>query len=406
MNRGLFIIFLFSSIILSAQEKDTIIFKNGIDKPNTTTTHHFGLFHLRINQNFKEQPVQRTTFQFSVESGNSFHPSVEMYLPLDPAIREQFSNTVWHERRFQFIDQQTTPTEYSNIEIDAVFKVFRFDLHTKIAKKHELGITLRTFMPTRGRLPFSVFTSDESIEWFHSNIAGGEDAFGRRFFGLNQVSVEYLDRNNRRVSLKNNQFIFAGIELNHFYYPQLFDASKNIYTNFGSHVSINTSKYNPSLDIGLSANISKKWILKNSNEFRFGFGTAILRKRAIEYGDPVDFGNNLLVGSGEINLEFTKYTSKGNYHSFAINYQQQTRYNKGEEQDYYFLNGGTTWQDINAGWHNGFSTLYESLSTYTFLYTYGKRNFKISLYMQEDLKVNNAPDLQTGVSIKIPLTKL
>lgn len=405
MFRGILLLFLFSTIVLSAQERDTLVLKNGIDKPNSTTSHHFGLFHLRINQNFKERPVQKTTFQFSVESGNTFHPFVEMYLPENPIIREQFSNTHWFDRSFQFIDQQTTPAEYSNIHIDAVFKVFRFDLQTRISDKHELGITLRTFMPTEGHYPFSFFSGDESIEWFHSNIAGGEDAFGRRFFGLNKVAIEYTDRNKRTLSLKNNQFVFAGIEVNHFYYPTIFDSSKNIYVNLGSHLGINTTKYNPSLDIGLSANISKKWKLQNNNEFRFGFGISGLRKKAITYGSSVDFGNNLWMGSGETTLEYTKYTKKGNYHSFGINYQLQTPYNKSKEEDYYYLDGGTTWQDINQGWHNGFSTLYDTLSVYTFQYTYQRKNFGISLYFKEDLKVNNAPDLQTGVSIKIPITK-
>ena len=110
------------------------------------------------------------------------------------------------------------------------------------------------------------------------------------------------------------------------------------------------------------------------------------------------------MGSTELNFEFTKYTAKGNAHSFSLNYQLQTRYNKREEADYYQLRS-LDWQDINAGWHNGFSTLYETLTIYTLFYTYHRKNFNLSLYLKEDLKVNNAPDLQTGISIKIPLRK-
>ena len=109
-----------------------------------------------------------------------------------------------------------------------------------LSKKHELGISLRTFIPTKGNFPFTIFTNDQSIEWFHSNIAGGEDPFGRRFFGLNQFAVEYTDRNNRTLSLRNNQFIFAGIEINHHYYPTIFDTEKNLFLNLGSHLGINT----------------------------------------------------------------------------------------------------------------------------------------------------------------------
>ena len=404
MVQRLFLFFLFFSVLLSAQEKDSLVLKNGIDKPNTTTAHHFGLFHMRINQNFKERPVNKTSLSFTLESANSFHPFVEMYQPLDPTERERLSQQIWYNRGFQFIDQATTPADYSNIHIDAVFKVFRFDLETKISKKHELKFTARTFMPTKGNFPFTIFTNDQSIEWFHSNIAGGEDPFGRRFFGMNQMTVEYTDRNNRTLSLNNNQPIFAGVEVNHFYYPDFFKPEKNIFINFGSHLGINTSKYNPSLDLGISANIHKKWELENKNEFRVGLGFSGLRKGIIRYGDPIEFGNNLFLGSGELNVEFTKYTRKGNYHAFSANYQLQTRYNKNEEREYYVLDGGTTWQDTNAGWHNGFSTLYETLTVWSILYTYGREKSAISLYIQQDFKLNNAPDLETGISLKIPIS--
>ena len=269
----------------------------------------------------------------------------------------------------------------------------------------DLKFTARSFMPTEGNFPFTIFTNDQSIEWFHSNIAGGEDPFGRRFFGMNQMTFSYQDRNGRSINLRNNQFIFSGIEINHFYYPKLFKPEKNIFVNFGSHLGINTSKYNSSLDFGISANIHKKWTLKNKNEFRLGIGLAGLRKGFTTFGDPIEFGNNSFLGSGEINFEFTKYTRKGNYHSFSGNYQLQTTYNKREEKDYYYLNGNGTWQNINAGWHNGFSTLYETLTVYSILYTYGRKNMKLSMYIQQDFKLNNAPDLETGISLTIPLRR-
>lgn len=402
MFRGILICMLLCMSVCYGQ-KDSIVFKNGIEKPNAVSAHHFGMFHLRINQNFQEKAVQKSTFQFVYESANSFQPFIEAYLPQDPAIRQQFSQIPWYDRSFQFVDQQTTPAEYMNIQVDAVFKIFRLDFKTPLTPKSELGITLRTFIPTEGHYPFSLFTSDESIEWFHSNVAGGEDAFGRRFFGLNKVNVTYQDRNGRSLNLRKNQIIFGGVELNHFYYPTWFNPEKNMSMNIGSHMGINTTSYNPTVDLGVSANIVKKWTLKNQNELRFGFGLAGLRKNAVTFDDSIDFGNNLWMGSTELNWEFTKYTEKGNAHSFSLNYQLQSTYNKREEADYYFLDGGTTWQDIHSFWQSGISTLYEYLSIYTFFYSYQRKDFSISLYVKEDLKVNNAPDLQTGVSIRIPL---
>lgn len=402
MYRWIFLCTLFC-VSFSYGQNDSLVFKNGIAKPNSVSAHHFGMFHLRINQNFQEKPVQRPSLQLIYESANSFQPFLEAYLPEDPTIREAFGKIPWYNRSFEFIDQQSTPAEYMNIIVDAVFKVFRIDFKTPLTTKSEFGITLRTFMPNEGHYPFSIFTSDESIEWFHSNIAGGEDAFGRRFFGLNKVNVSYQDRNGRSMNLKKNQIVFAGIELNHFYYPQWFKTEKNLYTNIGSHIGINTSSYNPTIDLGISANMVKKWLLKNKNELRYGIGLAGIRKSIIEFETPVDFGNNLWMGSAELNWEFTKYTRKGNTHSFSLNYQIQTSYNKREEADYYFLDGGSTWQDIHSYWQSGFSTLYEYLSVYTFFYNYQRPNFSLSLYLKEDLRVNNAPDLQTCIAITIPL---
>lgn len=401
MIKALFIFLLYPFYVVQAQDEHPSFFKNGIDKPPLTTAHHFGMFQLRINQNFKEKPVQNSSFQFSIASANTFHPQVEGYLPNDPLERERLSKLVWYNRHFNFIDQQTTPADYLNIHIDAVFKVFRFQFQTRLSDRQELGISVRSFVPTKGNYPLSFFTNDDSLEWFHSNIAGGDDPFGRRYFGLNQMTFSYLDQNHKSINLNNNQFVFAGIEFHHFYYPKIFKPYKNIFVNAGIHFGINTTPYYPNLDLGVSANMTKKWCVNNNNEFRFGFGISGLRKKAISYGSSVDIGNNLWMASGEANIEFTHYTPIGNYHSFSINYQLQTRYNKIREKEYFVLKG--YWKEIHSGWHNGITTLYDTLSVWSFLYTYAKKNVKLTLYIQEDLKLNNAPDLQTGFSIKIPI---
>jgi hypothetical protein len=388
-----------------AQEKVTLTsIKNGIDKPSILSLHHFGIFSSRINQNFKIKSSANSTFTFSYASGNSFHPFVEAYLPKDPAIREEQRKLIWYHRNFQFINQETTPADYMNIVIDAVIKEFRQDIIIPLSNQQELGITLRSYLITKGKYPFSFFTSDESIEWFHSNIAGGEDPYGRRYYGLNRVDFKYTDRNGKVLELNNNDFFISGIELNHFYYPSfLINKKKNLFFNFGTHLGINTSKYNPSLDFGVSANAIKKLVLKNNNEFHFAVGANVLHKNFINFDGVIDLGNNPYLAAFEGDIEFTKYTKKKNYNSFGINYQIQTRYNKLKEADYYKLIG--KWKEIHGGWQHGISTLYNNLSYWAFIYTYRNPKFKIILYFKEDLEVNNAPDLQTGFGLTIPILK-
>ncbi len=397
-------LFLFSFLAIYAQEQDSLCIKNGIDNPYILPTHHFGIFSSRIHQNFRIRPNAKPTFSFNYASGNNFHPFVETYLPEDPEIREAFSQINWFNRQFEFIDQETTPAEYFNIVIDAVIKEFRVGLTLPLGKKHELGINVRSYLMTEGQLPFSFFTSDDVIEWFHSNIAGGEDPFGRRFYGLNQVNFSYTDRNGNSVNFDRNDFFVSGIEFSHYYYPTFkFNETRNIFLNFGSHLGVNTSRYNPSLDLGLSASVLKKYKFKNKNELYLAFGANVLRKNLIDFDTVIDFGNNDYLASLEGNIEFTKYTRKGNYNALGLNYQIQSRYNKIEEADYYRLLGN--WRDINAGWHNGVTTLYQAQSSWSLIYTYGRPNFKLALYMKQDFTVNNAPDIQTGVNVSFPVFK-
>jgi hypothetical protein len=405
MKKNLLFLLLACTSISFSQKKDSTYFKNGIENPSLLSTHHFGIFSSRIKQNFKIKTPTTTSIRFSSESGNTFHPFVEMYLPESATIREDFSTKIWYNRYFNFIDQATTPAEYTNIIVDAVIKGFHFDISFPIAKKHELNISLRSYLITKGKYPFSFITSDESIEWFHSNLAGGEDPFGRKYYGLNQVNFKYTDRKGKVLELKNGDFFLGGIEFNHHYYPELLmNTKRNLFVNFGSHIGINTSKFNSSIDLGISANLIKNIKLKNKNEFNLALGTSLLRKNAINLNSKVvDLGNNSFLGSLESEVEFTKYTKRKNYHSFGIHYQFQTRYNKLEEADYYHLRG--KWKEIHSGWQHGFSTLYEGLSAWSFLYTYGNPKYKLTIYLKEDLLVNNAPDAQTGISILIPISK-
>lgn len=395
----------FFSLSSFSQKQDSLAFKNGIDRPSILATHHFGIFSSRINQNLKIAPPRNSTISINYTSGNTFHPFVEAYFPKDPEVRERLSQITWHDRPFNFVDQETTPADYMNIVVDAVIKEFRINYNISLAKAHELGITLRSYIISKGKYAFSIFTSDETIEWFHTNIAGGEDPFGRRYYGLNQVNFSYLDRNGRTLELNANDFFIGGIELNHFYYPDfLKNEEHNIYFNIGNHIGFNTSKFNSSLDYGISFNGIKRLILKNENEFNFGIGTSVLRKNFINFkSDNIDLGNNLLLATLEGHIEFTKYTKKKNYNTLGINYRIQSRFNKKEEEGYYKLLG--KWREINGGWQNGVATLYKALSDWSLIYTYGRPNYKLSIFLKQDLLVNNAPDFQTGINLCIPLTQ-
>ena len=75
MKKILLISFLFLiTLQLFAQGKDSLSIKNGIDNPNMQTTHHFGIFSSRIQQNFKKRPTNKTTLSFNYASDITMKP--------------------------------------------------------------------------------------------------------------------------------------------------------------------------------------------------------------------------------------------------------------------------------------------------------------------------------------------
>ena len=129
---------------------------------------------------------------------------------------------------------------------------------------------------------------------------------------------------------------------------------------------------------GVIINDDKNVHLKNNYQLNVGLGINVLRKNLINFKEVMDLGNNPYLATIESDIEFTKFTKKDNYNALTINYQIQSRYNMRSEADYYRLIG--KWKEINGGWQHGVSTLYNYLSYWSFIYTYGRPNYKISLY--------------------------
>ncbi|MFT6799260.1 MAG: hypothetical protein ACJAWA_001389 [Nonlabens sp.] len=395
-------IVLFYSALCLAQKDSLKVEVNGLFKPHLASTHHFGLFSSRMTQSFKVRASAMPQLHLETQSGNNFHAPVQAFLPDDPGLRTQFADQIWYFRVFDFVDQETTPAQVMDIEIDAVYKVYRPALSFPLNDRNEIRIGLRAFQTVKGNFFDSPFTNDASIEWFHSNIAGGEDPFGRKFYGVNEVAVNYTDRKGKTLNMQAGDIILGGIELAHTYYPELQKWNeRNLFFNLQSQIGWNTSAYNNSLDLGIGINAVKKYFLNNKSDLWLGLGYSVLCKNAIDGRDNLDLGNNRFLGSGEVMAQWTHQTSKGNQNIIGVNYQNQTSYFKKEEADYFHLKGD--YAAINQGWHYGYTTLIENLSSWSLLYTHARPKISYTIYVKEDLNINNAPDVETGISVQIPL---
>lgn len=403
----LFFLFLIFNPLLKAQSgksnswNEEIENSSDIIKPYVLSTHPLGIYISRLYHNFNVRSPEKYSFSFEVSSGNVVLPYVKSYELTDPNDREISKNIPWHTREFSF-DLNKVPSKTKEFTADGVIRSYRFTFSLPLTIHHELNFSLRANSLDRGKYPFSVFTSDETIEWFHRNIAGGKDPFSRYHYGINQAGISYKDENNKVLTMNNNDFRIPGIDINYNYYPELeMNKKHRIYLNFGVQLGINTSSYNPSADIGVSSSILKKMIVKDKNILSFGLSAGALRQHFIEYGDRVNISNQDFLYSFEALFDYKVKLRNNNRISYGINYNFQTSYNKKKDLDYLVFTG----ERINTHWQKSIYHLYEDLEGWSFMCTYSTKRFSYFVYFREDLNLDNAPDFQTGIGLKMSIKR-
>ncbi|WP_452228903.1 hypothetical protein [Lacinutrix sp. MEBiC02404] len=401
-----FYLFIFTLVLFPfitfSQQVDSIptTIKNGITKPSIVSSHPFGIFFSRLQGNFKTHATKKAVVNISLESANVWGPPVTTYVPNDEATRNEARKYDWDLAQYHF-DVEDLDAETFQLQIDGVIKSIKANVAFNLSDNKELVVALRVAMLTNGEYPLSFFTSDKFIEDFHSKIAGGEDPFDRKVFKLNDAGIKYTDRNGNTAELEKNDVFLSGIETYYYYYPEwLINKNKSFFMNLGSHLGTNLSKYNTSIDLGVSVNAVKKIAFKNENYAQIGASLGSLRKNAINLKkDNVQFGTNNYVAFLESALEYNFISKKGSTHSIGLDFYIQTSLNKKKELDYIIP---IRHPDAHDAWGTGTTNLYKNNNYWTLLYSF-TRKVTTTIYLQQDLTVNNNPDIQTGVSVSFKI---
>jgi hypothetical protein len=392
---------IFSSSFCFAQKLDSTLSKvdaSSTYHSNSLSLHPFGVFISRIGNNFQLKPKQKSSISVNVSNGNIWLPNVKTYSPINEVDRAAIAEFPWHKREHNF-DTINTPSKTTEFHADGVIRHYQIQLKVPISDKHELTTNLRMFSFDKGSVPSSLVTSDQFIEWVHSNIAGGEDPFARRVYGLNQAKLHYNDENGKTIDLKNGDVVLSGIDLSYFYFPSLrFLERIDIYSNLGLQVGANLTNVNPTMDVGLSTNILKRFKL-NKNQLFIGANLSALRMRALKFGDAVQLSNKNYLFTSELFMRYVNQFKNGNYFSIATSWIVQSTYRQKSEFAYLVLTAARP----SSHWHNAASHLYEILTANTLTLSYGLKNIAFWIYVRQDIKVDNAPDVQTGVGLTLSI---
>ena len=363
--------------------------------PNNLSTHPLGVYISRINHNFQIKPAKKPSISLNISNGNVWLPYVKAYKPIRETDRNITRSFVWHEREGNF-DYINSPTKSIELHADGVYRIYHLRIDLPIFNNRELKLNIRAFSVDDGNFPFSTLTSDRFIEWFHTNIKGGEDPFARKIYGYNQTKIKYTDENGKSLELNGGNFIIPGFDLAYQSYPDFNDLrNRNIFTSFGVQLGVNISKINPSLDLGITSSINKKIAFKK-REIIIGIAIGALRQRVLKFGKGVIISNKNFLYSSELMFNYRKQINRKSYFSIATRYSFQSSFNSMKDFDYIVLTGDR----ITTHWHHSLSHLYRPMTSNSLTFTYNRGNYALSYYLREDFYVDNAPDAQTGIEFK------
>ncbi|TAI47565.1 hypothetical protein [Flagellimonas allohymeniacidonis] len=359
-------------------------------------THPLGILFYTLPHNFKAVPDRVGSIDLQINSGNIWGQPVTTFIPLEEGDRLRIEDIVFFSRIFEF-DQDTSPSDSYSIQYDGIIKDIRMTYTLPVGKQSDLSLTGRSFVLMDGTFPFSTITGDRFIEFFHKTVAGGDDPFAREQIGLDKAAIAYTDRNGRELKISQGEFVFSGIEAVLYFYKKAFQNTVSL--NFGTHLGVNLSRFNTSLDLGVSLAGFRQVRLTQKSNLLMGLGINLMGKDALVFHqNQPDLGTSRFFGSFEGHIEYSIKNKRERFHSFGLNYRIQTPYNNKKEEGYYVPSSPTR----IARWHDASRHLYKFLSYWTLIYSItGKTEF--SIFIQQDMLVNNVPDLQTGIRLRIPL---
>lgn len=385
-----FLHFIFLSGFISGQTADIT--------PWLQTTHPLGMLVSRINPNFQSEAVRERGIRAGFSSGNVWLPPVAGFIPADPEIRRQMESLIWYDRNDVFRRSQMA-ADSLRFAADGVLREFRAQYLIPLPHNQQLGIGFRSYMLGGGKLPLALLTSDDFIEWFHTNIAGGEDPFARKVYGFGRAGFDFTDENGRQYRMNLGDFRIPGLELEYHFFPKVASHLLGIHPNIGLHLGWNVSRYNVSLDPGISLAATRSFPWGNGHNLKLSAGISSLYPGLTGNPSRVQFINVPTLKTISWEICYRKAVSETTSWSVGLYYHFQSPYRKRSEYESLVLFG----PEISTHWHYALSHLYKSSENWSLYLSLAKKKYALSVYLREDFKVNNAPDMQTGIQISFPV---
>ncbi|GLB48760.1 hypothetical protein [Neptunitalea lumnitzerae] len=394
----------------------TTIFKHAVFLNNVNPLHPFGIFTIDAPLYVGTFTKKRHQFSASYDLGNIWHPQSTVYYPknLTPTQKQEINKLYFTQRPKYFLDNDIE-TEEKTFSTDGVLQRLRVSYLLELEKKGSLLVTLNTHWLSGGNFPLMYPASDQFIEEVH-DLIGKEDNFGRRLYPFNKAHIEFIDENNNSIRIDKGS-AFLGTLDTHYWLPIWQSATKKHHASLqaGGHLGIPLNSYYPKVSGGISATAFYRQGFGTNFTMDFTLQGLTTHHALVNLGDAPKLIDRDLRNSFKLYMGCNFYKSKKNKTFFVgILNNYQDAYLKGYiysgSQDQYenlgvsILRASDTWEgeDINSVFPlsklTSASMYFFSIKTYFLIGTRSKKgdfNFTIG---EDILSINNAPDIQYGIS--------
>lgn len=393
MDRKLLLFVFFSMIFMVAfggERRDSSNFFKAFQLSN----HPFGLFIARINHNFDLQASTKQKLSFTFSRGNVWLPYAKGKFALSQGDRDFLSQYAWHDRNYQAEAAGIVNFSERELDADGIFTTYFFNFTQPLAKSSDVSINLKFGSLSGGKVPYSLLTSDQFIEWFHSNVIGGEDPFGRKSRPYNLANFNYRDRSGKELIVKNGDFLFSEVSADwNFHAPSILPGFKTVYA---LHTGTSKLKKSYLLNTGLALTQLKRFFFKQDFMDLGVAGSVMFPGTFMRL--PVEINNRKFLASFELNAVYA-FQLKKNQLGLGVNYHLQSPFHRPSETNYYIVES----EGISSHGHYAISHLNRPLQGWSFSITYATKSISITAFMREDALVDNAPDAQVGWAVQVKL---
>lgn len=343
----------------------------------------------RINSFQSTNLNQKFSFNLILSNANIWAPPAWALIPQNETTAQYLAEFPWHKRDSVY---QAMPHQHDSIffEADGIVRNITLNGNVSISRKLKLHTTIRA-MQLLANPALNPLVSDNNIENFHSKVLQQEDPFGRKQFALNSAHILFVDEDGKSLEVNKAQVVLQGID-NTLKYAINSDRSNT--SLFGLlHTTLNTSRFNRSLALGLSAMGYHRILLNKKSSVGIGVGAGVMKSNVISGAKNVVIQTAKQLISMQSQLAFVTKIARSNTLKITLAFDYLSAYRNQKEYDSVVLSKAV---QTSSFWHRGLSHQYENTQRCTLALTYGFNRKSITFFMMEDLKVDNLPDLQTG----------